>query len=164
MRALEVEKNLNLKAVQLTKSELRVFGFCPAGSTCKVGLTTLPGTRKYLSGTQRSAACGCSCEARRGRNQCILLSNNVLPSWLIASHGKNESEQKRSSPMAFDGLLFFEPRGLFTSKKNHLAWLAFGARKDRLSPRAHFQRRGLPQGSWTFGQLALPSGKSSVGG
>ena len=33
MRALEVEKNLNLKAVQLTKSGLRVFGFCPAGST-----------------------------------------------------------------------------------------------------------------------------------
>ena len=33
MRALEVENNLNLKAVQLNKSGLRVFGFCPAGST-----------------------------------------------------------------------------------------------------------------------------------
>jgi hypothetical protein len=33
MRALEVENNLNLKVVQLTKSGLRVFGFCPAGST-----------------------------------------------------------------------------------------------------------------------------------
>ena len=38
MRALEVENNLNLKAVQLTKSGLRVFGFCPAGSTNKVDL------------------------------------------------------------------------------------------------------------------------------
>ena len=35
MRALEVEKNLNLKAVQLIKSELRVFGFCPAGPHVK---------------------------------------------------------------------------------------------------------------------------------
>jgi|GEM_PF-4028988 len=40
MRALEVENNLNLKAVQLTKSGLRVFGFCPAGSTSKVDLTS----------------------------------------------------------------------------------------------------------------------------
>jgi len=38
MRALEVENNLNLKAVQLTKSGLMVFGFCPAGSTSKVDL------------------------------------------------------------------------------------------------------------------------------
>ena len=36
MRALEVENNLILKAVQLTKSGLRVFGFCPAGSTSKM--------------------------------------------------------------------------------------------------------------------------------
>ena len=35
MRALEVENNLNLKAVQLTKSGLRVFGFCPAGATIR---------------------------------------------------------------------------------------------------------------------------------
>ena len=40
MRALEVENNLNLKAVQLTKSGLRVFGFCPAGSTSVAYLRT----------------------------------------------------------------------------------------------------------------------------
>ena len=38
MRALEVENNLNLKAVQLTKSGLRVFGFCPAGATSEMAL------------------------------------------------------------------------------------------------------------------------------
>ena len=48
MRALEVENNLNLKAVQLTKSGLRVFGFCPAGAT-KYQLQLVPKVARTMS-------------------------------------------------------------------------------------------------------------------
>ena len=79
-------------------------------------------------------------------------------------HGKYAIEKQCNSSMAVGRPAFIGSCELFTSKTNHPAWLALGARKDRNSSRAQFQCRDLPQGSPSFGHPAPSWGVYSVEG